>query len=50
MPGPGMELIGEEEIQVYSNMEQLLKLRAATAVACPFACYRHYAGESREIR
>jgi hypothetical protein len=35
---------------VYNNMEQLMKLRTATAVQCPFTCFRNHAGDDREIR
>jgi hypothetical protein len=31
-------------------MEQLMKLRTATAVQCPFSCFPIYAQEKREIR
>jgi hypothetical protein len=35
---------------VHNNVEQLVKLRRATAVLCPFAFFPNYAGEDREIR
>jgi len=35
---------------VYSNMEQLLELRTATPVQCPFTCFQYYGAKGREIR
>jgi dTDP-4-amino-4,6-dideoxygalactose transaminase len=45
----GTKVVARAGWHVYNNMEQLLQLRTATAVPCPFSCYPHYAQESREI-
>lgn len=46
----GTKVVARAGWHVYNNMEQLLQLRTATAVPCPFSCFPHYAHESREIR
>jgi len=46
----GTKVVARAGWHVYNNMEQLLNLRTATTVQCPFTCFRHYVGEEREIR
>jgi dTDP-4-amino-4,6-dideoxygalactose transaminase len=46
----GTKVVARAGWHVYNNMEQLLQLRTATAVPCPFSCLPHYAQEHREIR
>lgn len=46
----GTKVIARAGWHVYNNMEQLMKLRTATRVQCPFTCFRYYTGEDREIR
>ncbi|HEY6290533.1 MAG TPA: DegT/DnrJ/EryC1/StrS family aminotransferase, partial [Terriglobia bacterium] len=45
----GTKVVARAGWHVYSNMEQLMKLRTATVVQCPFTCFGNYAGENREI-
>jgi dTDP-4-amino-4,6-dideoxygalactose transaminase len=46
----GTKVVARAGWHVYTNMEQLMKLRTATAVQCPFSCFPLYAHENREIR
>jgi dTDP-4-amino-4,6-dideoxygalactose transaminase len=46
----GTKVVARAGWHVYNNMEQLIKLRTPTAVACPFTCFARYAGENREVR
>src|SRR5215470_7114747 len=46
----GTKVVARAGWHVYNNMEQLMKLRTATAVQCPFSCFPIYAQEKREIR
>lgn len=46
----GTKVVARAGWHVYNNMEQLLNLRTATTVQCPFTCFRHYTREEREIR
>ena len=46
----GTKVVARAGWHVYNNMEQLMKLRTATAVQCPFSCFPIYAREKREIR
>ena len=46
----GTKVVARAGWHVYNNMEQLMKLRTATAVPCPFSCFPIYAHENREIR
>jgi dTDP-4-amino-4,6-dideoxygalactose transaminase len=46
----GTKVVARAGWHVYSNMEQLMKLRTATVVQCPFTCFGNYARETREIR
>jgi dTDP-4-amino-4,6-dideoxygalactose transaminase len=46
----GTKVVARAGWHVYNNMEQLMKLRTATAVPCPFTCFRNHAGDDREVR
>jgi len=46
----GTKVVARAGWHVYNNMEQLMTLRTATTVQCPFSCFARYAGDDREIR